>query len=36
MREIVAAVSQAVPDAASKPPGEVLEYVQQVKEAAFI
>jgi len=36
MREIVAAVRQAVPDAASKPPGEVLEYVQQVKEAAFI
>ena len=28
MREIVAAVRQAVPDAASKPPGEVLEYVR--------
>jgi hypothetical protein len=28
MLEIVAAVRQAVPDAASKPPGEVLEYVR--------
>jgi hypothetical protein len=27
MREIVEAVKLAVPDASSKPPGEVLEYV---------
>jgi hypothetical protein len=28
MREIVEAVKLAVPDASSKPPGEVLEYVR--------
>ena len=27
MREIVAAVRQAIPDASSKPPGAVLEHV---------
>ena len=28
MREIVAAVRQAIPDASSKPPGAVLQYVK--------
>jgi hypothetical protein len=28
MREVIAAVRQAIPDASSKPPGEVLEYVR--------
>jgi hypothetical protein len=28
MRDIVEAVKQALPDASSKPPGEVLEYVR--------
>ena len=34
MREIVAAVRQAIPDASSKPPGAVLEHVLTALRAA--
>jgi hypothetical protein len=34
MREIVAAVRQAIPDASSKPPGAVLEHVLAALRAA--
>jgi hypothetical protein len=34
MREVIAAVRQAIPDASSKPPGAVLEHVLEALRAA--
>ena len=34
MREVVAAVRQAIPDASSKPPGAVLDHVLEALRAA--